>query len=181
MTLNTRDLVHVALFAAVTAVLGLMPPVNIPALGLPITAQSMGVMLSGSILGARRGALALILFLMLVAAGFPLLAGGSGGIGVFFGPTAGFLIAWPASAFVVGWLSARFSERSSLIGLFAANVLGGIAVMYAVGVPWAAMVMGVDVGKVLMGSLLFLPGDFVKAGLTALAVVSLRRSLSLPA
>ena len=112
--LTTRDMVHIALFAAIMAALGLLPPIPVGFIPVPITAQSMGVMLAGSILGAKRGALAILLFLALVAVGLPLLSGGRGGLGVFFGPTAGFLLSWPVGAFVTGWLTERFWKRLSL-------------------------------------------------------------------
>ncbi|MFN7599597.1 MAG: biotin transporter BioY, partial [Cereibacter sp.] len=83
-----RSLTHIALFAALIAVLGLVPQITL-AVGVPITAQSLGIMLCGTVLGARRGALAVVLFLVLVAAGLPLLSGGRGGLGVFAGPSAG--------------------------------------------------------------------------------------------
>ena len=67
-----RSLTHIALFAALIAVLGLVPQITL-AVGVPITAQSLGIMLCGTVLGARRGALAVVLFLVLVAAGLPLL------------------------------------------------------------------------------------------------------------
>ena len=72
--MKTRDLVHVALFAAILAALGLMPPLLLPFIPVPITAQTLGVMLAGSILGARKAFLSLVLFHVLVAAGLPLLA-----------------------------------------------------------------------------------------------------------
>ena len=72
----------VALFAAVMGVLGLMPPIPIGVIPVPITLQTLGVILSGGILGARLGAMSQIVFLLLVATGLPLLAGGRGGLGV---------------------------------------------------------------------------------------------------
>ena len=84
-----RNLTHIALFAALIAVLGLVPQIDLMA-GVPITAQSLGIMLCGTVLGARRGALAVLLFLLLVAVGLPLLSGGRGGLGVFAGPSVGF-------------------------------------------------------------------------------------------
>jgi biotin transport system substrate-specific component len=176
--MNTRDLARIALLAALTAALGLVPPVLIPAIGVPITAQTLGVMLSGAVLGPLRGAAAQALLLLLVAAGFPLLAGGNGGLGSFVAPSAGFLLAWPLSAFVTGWLVRRF-RRPGFAPTFAANVLGGIVVMYAVGVPWVALTVGVDLGTALIGSAVFIPGDLLKAGVAAAAAVSLRRSLAL--
>ena len=75
---------------------GLVPPVAIAFLGgVPITAQTLGVMLAGVMLGPIRGALAVLLFLFLVALGLPFLSGGRGGLGVFMGPSVGFLIGNP--------------------------------------------------------------------------------------
>ena len=74
---------------------------------MPITAQTLGVMLAGSVLGARRGALAVLTFLVLAAVGLPLLAGGRGGLAVFAGPSVGFLLGWVLGAWVVGWLVER--------------------------------------------------------------------------
>jgi len=93
---KTKDLAYIALFAAITAVLGLVPAIQVGP--VPITAQTLGVMLAGSILGARRGFLSQLLFLVLVAIGLPLLASGTGGLAVFAGPTAGYLISAPISA-----------------------------------------------------------------------------------
>ena len=75
-----RSVTHVALFAALVAVLGLVPQIALPG-GVPVTAQSLGIMLCGTVLGARRGALAVGLFLLLVALGLPILTGGRGGLG----------------------------------------------------------------------------------------------------
>ena len=105
-----RNLTHIALFAALIAVLGLVPKIDLVS-GVPITAQSLGVMLCGTVLGARRGALAVLLFLGLVAAGLPLLAGGRGGLGVFASPTVGYLVGFPLAAFVAGLVVERSMTR----------------------------------------------------------------------
>ncbi|WP_338518407.1 biotin transporter BioY [Erwinia aphidicola] len=73
---------YIALFAAITAALGLFPAFSLPVIAVPITAQTLGPMLAGAIAGAKRGALALVLFVLLVAIGLPLLAAG-GGLGDF--------------------------------------------------------------------------------------------------
>ena len=102
-----RDAALIAVFAGFVAALGVVPAFQPPGFSVPITAQSLGVMLAGAILGARRGFAALALFLVLVAVGLPLLAGGRGGLGVFFTPSVGFLLAWPLTAYVIGWLTER--------------------------------------------------------------------------
>jgi len=177
--MSTKDVVYVALFAALTAALALFPPVTMPVAGVPITAQSMGAMLAGSILGARRGALSQGLFLVLVAAGLPLLAGGRGGFGVFLGPTGGFLVGWVVAAFVIGWLVERYWDRIGVIGFVGANLLGGVVVLYAIGIPWVAQVAGLTLWQATAGSAVFIPGDLVKAGLTAVIAVAVRRSYPL--
>jgi biotin transport system substrate-specific component len=174
--LTTRDMVHIALFAAIMAALGLLPPIPIGFIPVPITAQSMGVMLAGAILGARRGFLAIVLFLALVAVGLPLLAGGRGGFGVFFGPTAGFMVGWAVGAFVVGYLTERNWRRLSFLRLLAACVTGGILVVYGIGIPWLSVVANLPLPKATAGSIAFIPGDLIKAVLATTVAMTVKRT-----
>jgi biotin transport system substrate-specific component len=181
---KTRDLAYVALFAAIVAVLGLLPPIAIPVIPVPITAQTLGVMLAGSVLGAKRGGLALLLFLAVVAVGAPVLSGGRGGLGVFTGPTAGYLYSWPVAAFVVGLLTQLFWRRYNLAYAMVANVVGGILVIYAIGIPFTAVYADVPLTTSFTGSLLFIPGDLVKAVIASVVAVGVRRAypvIELPA
>jgi biotin transport system substrate-specific component len=172
---KTKDLAYIALFAAITAVLGLVPAVQIGP--VPITAQTLGVMLAGSILGARRGFLSQLLFLALVAIGLPVLPGGGGGLAVFAGPTAGYLFSWPVAAFVVGLLTERFWARYNLALGVAANVVGGIVVVYAIGVPVLKAVSGLPWSDAIwFGAAVFIPGDLIKAVIAAVIAVQVRRS-----
>jgi biotin transport system substrate-specific component len=174
----TKDLAYIALFAAITAVLGLVPAIQVGP--VPITAQTLGVMLAGAVLGARRGFLSQLLFLVLVAIGLPLLASGTGGLAVFAGPTAGYLISWPIAAFVVGWLTERFWARYNLARGILANVVGGIVVIYAIGVPVLAAVANLSPkAAIVSGALPFLVGDGIKAVLAAVVAVQVRRSYPL--
>ena len=176
----TRDIVFIALFAALMAVLGAFPPLMIPALGIPITAQSMGPMLMGGILGAKRGVLAMLLFLALVAIGLPLLSGGRGGLAPFVGPWSGFIYGWVAASFVIGWLAERFWTRLSFPAAFAIAVFGGIGVIYAVGVPWYSAMSGMGLREAFIGSAVaFIPGDLIKAGVAAAVIVAVRRAYPL--
>jgi biotin transport system substrate-specific component len=172
---KTKDLAYVALFAAITAVLGLVPAVQVGP--VPITAQTLGVMLAGSILGARRGFLSQLLFLVLVAIGLPVLPGGGGGLAVFAGATAGYLISWPIAAFVIGLLTERLWARYNLAWGTLANVVGGILVVYAIGVPVLAVVANLPWDDALwFGAAVFIPGDLIKAVLAAAIAVQVRRS-----
>ncbi|MFC3087667.1 MULTISPECIES: biotin transporter BioY [Tabrizicola] len=168
-----RNLTHIALFAALIAVLGLVPKIDLAA-GVPITAQSLGIMLCGTVLGARRGALAVLLFLALVAAGLPLLSGGRGGLGVFAGPSVGYLVGFPVAAFVTGWLMER-TTLSTGLAAGAASVIGGIGVLYVFGIGGMALMLGVTPTEAAFLGMAFLPGDIVKAVLAGMVTQSLAR------
>ena len=177
--MSTRDIVFVALFAALTAACAVFPPVAVPVVPAPIVVQNVGVMLAGSILGARRGGLALLLFVVLVALGMPLLTGWRGGFGVLVGPTGGFVLSWIPAAFVVGWLVERYWTRLHFWNLLLCNVAGGIVVVYALGIPWLAVVAGMDLLPAFTGSLVFVPGDLVKAVVASLVALIVKRSYPL--
>lgn len=81
-------MVFAALFAALIGVLGMIPPIPLGFIPVPITAQTLGVMLAGGFLGKKTGSLSLILFIVLVALGLPLLSGGRGGLSALVGPSA---------------------------------------------------------------------------------------------
>ncbi len=97
-----RDLAHVAVFAALIIALGLPGSINIGISGVPITLQSMGVMMAGALLGPRKGVLAVLTVIALGLVGLPVLAGGRTALVSLSSPTAGFLIGWIPTAFVIG-------------------------------------------------------------------------------
>jgi len=133
-------------------------------------------MLAGAILGSKRGALSMLLVVALVAIGLPILAGGRGGLGVFFGPTAGYLIGWIPAAYVVGLLHEWGWRRLNVFHSFAYCVIGGILVEYAIGIPWTAFNVDLPLLKTAIASSAFIPGDIVKAGLAAIIAMAVKRS-----
>jgi biotin transport system substrate-specific component len=177
--MSSRDIAYIALFAAVTAALALFPPLMLPVTGVPITAQSMGPMLAGLILGAKRGALSQALLVMLVIVGLPLLSGGRGGLGVMIGPSGGFIFGWIVAAFVTGWLTERFWDRLTVFraGLFA--FVGGILVVYLCGIPWMATIGGIPIADAMLGSAWYLPGDMIKVAIAAMIAITVKRSYPL--
>ncbi|GAB3192493.1 biotin transporter BioY [Nesterenkonia suensis] len=158
---SVRGVAQMAMFAALVAVLG--QPFAIPLIGgVPITLQTLGVMLAGAILGPWRGAGSMLLLHALVAAGLPLLSHGSGGLGVYAGPTAGFALSWIPAAFVIGLLTQwRWPLAWWRTGL--GVVLGGIVVVYACGIPVMAFQLGLTLTQATAASAGFLPGDVAKA------------------
>jgi len=168
--LTSRDLALVASFAALIAVLGLPGAFLLPGNPVPITLQTLGVMLAGSILGWKRGALS-IMVLLLVAAGLPLLSGGRTTITAFAGPSAGYLVGWVFGAAVIGWLVQRRLPAYPLWWGGLANVLGGIGVVYLFGIPVFAVRTGTSLLVAATASIGFLVGDAVKV-VIATAVAS---------
>lgn len=160
-TASVRGISQMAMFAALIGVLG--QPFAIPLVaGVPITLQTLGVMLAGAILGPWRGAGAVLLLHALVAAGLPLLSQGSGGLGVYAGPTAGFALGWIPAAFVVGLLTQwrwPLTWWRTALGV----MLGGIVVIYACGIPVMAYQLGLSLTQAAAASAGFLPGDVAKA------------------
>lgn len=176
--IKDRTLVQISFYAALIAALGLLPKFSVPFLaGVPVTAQTLGVMLAGVMLGSWRGALAVLLFLFAVALGLPLLAGGRGGLGVFAGPGVGFLIGWPVGAFVAGMVMRWTRGWKVLPAAGLAAVLGGIVTVYLFGIPGVAIMAGLPLSKAALGSAIYIPGDLIKVAVTALVAETIARGL----
>jgi biotin transport system substrate-specific component len=173
--LAARDLALVAVFAGFLAALALPGAFSVPGSTVPITAQTLGVMLAGCVLGARRGTLAVLTFLVLVAAGLPVLATGASGLGVLASPRGGFLLGWVAGAWVIGRMVELWRRRFALGWGILANVVGGIVVVYAIGIPWMANRAGISLVKGLEASWVFLPGDLAKAVVAAVVARAVHR------
>ncbi len=176
---RNHSIALVALFAALMAVLGLIPKIDLP-LGVPITLQTLGVMLAGCLLGPRLALRALVLFLVAVAIGLPLLSGGRGGLGVFMAPSAGYLLAWPLGAFVTGLVMRALPARSPrrvALSAFIASALGGLLVVHAFGVLGLMKIAGMGLSQALIGTSVFVPGDLVKCALTAVVCHTVARGL----
>ncbi|CAM8628550.1 BioY Uncharacterized conserved protein [Comamonadaceae bacterium] len=176
---RNHSIALVALFAALMAVLGLIPKIDLP-FGVPITLQTLGVMLAGCLLGPRLALRALVLFLVAVAIGLPLLSGGRGGFGVFTTPAAGYLLAWPLGAFVTGLVMHTLpasSPRRVALSAFVASALGGLLVIHASGVVGLMKIAGMSFSQALIATSAFVPGDLIKCVLTAVVCHTVARGL----
>lgn len=173
--MKALDITYVALFAAIMGVIGLIPPITLSFTPVPITLQTIAVLLAGGVLGAKRGALSILVFLLVVAAGVPLLQGGRGGIGVFVGPSAGFLLSYPITAGCIGFLVSRFRQLK-LRNILLVNLTVGIFLIYLIGVPVQAFVMHIPVMQAATLCLVYIPGDVIKAILASYLVYRLLKS-----
>jgi biotin transport system substrate-specific component len=141
--------------------------VKLPFTPVPITGQTFAVLLVGALLGARRGALALLTYLGEGALGLPVFAGGAAGAAHLLGPTGGYLLGFVPAAFVTGALAERGWDRR--VGTTWAAMVLGSAMIFACGVPWLAQFVGWE--RALPAGLVpFLPGDVAKQVLAALAL-----------
>ena len=138
--------------------------IPLPFTPVPVTGSTLGVLYAGALLGSRRGAAAVLLYLLEGALGLPVLAGGTAGFLHFFGPTGGYLLGFPIGAFVVGRLAERGWDRSPATA-FAMTLLGSLPILM-LGCLGLARFM--PASAVLPAGLYpFIPGDLVKAALTA--------------
>jgi biotin transport system substrate-specific component len=178
--MKLKKLINVAMFATIMGALGIVPPIFLGITPVPITLQTLGVMLSGTILGVRFGpkyaALSQIVFLLLVMTGLPLLTGGRGGIGVFFGPSGGYLIGWVVGAYVIGFLIYHM-KNISLPKIILVNLFGGIFMIYLFGIPIQALMMNIPISETIFLSLVYLPGDVIKVVVASLLAFKLQKSI----
>ncbi|WP_342043085.1 biotin transporter BioY [Bacillus sp. OTU2372] len=172
--MKIKEITFVAVFAAVMGALGIVPPIMLSFTPVPITLQTLGVLLAGGALGARLGAMSQTIFLLLLAAGMPLLSGGRGGLSVFVGPSVGYIISWPITAFCIGYLLSRFQTLKIQHILFI-NLTVGILLIYLIGIPVQAFMMGIPLLKAVQLSLIYIPGDVLKAILASILVYRLRK------
>lgn len=176
--LSARDLALIASFAALIVVLGIPGAIDPVGSGVPITLQSLGVMLAGSLLGARRGAAAVTVVVALCAIGLPVLAGGRGGLGVFASATVGFLFGYIAGAAVIGYIVARRSASPSkaVWGTSFGILFGGIVVIHALGIPGMMWRANLSFAQAFAADLVFVPGDLAKALVAIFVTLAVQRA-----
>ena len=158
--------------------------IPLPWTPVPITGQTFGVLLVAVLLGARRGAITLILYLLEGAAGLPVFQPlGLPGLARFAGPTAGYLFSYPMAAFVTGWLVERGAKlRDSRAGgsrLAGLSLLGalisGEVIIFACGCAWLALILRMGWAVALsQGALPFVPGEIIKVALIVAAAGGLQ-------
>lgn len=180
MKLTTKDLVLCALFAALACAVS---PISIPLPGgVPVTLQQVAVMLAGLILGAKLGALSMLVYLLLGAVGLPVFAGLTGGLSRIVGPSGGFLVAYPILAAICGAIYFKLGRHETgtkkYLAMAAGMIIGNI-VLYIVGLSWFMYVLGRTLPETLALCMIpFIPGDCLKMIVTGLLVPRLEQALA---
>ena len=175
---TSTDVALIAGFAALIAVCAILPALQV-GMPVPITLQTFGVLLSGAVLGMRRGFLAVLLYLVVGAAGLPIFSGGASGLAVFSGPSVGYLVGFPLAAGLCGFIVERLPRRTIqtsvpiifLAGLASSAVfihtLGMAGMVWRIPTDWAG---AFDIDRV------FWIGDIAKNIAMALVATAVHRA-----
>ena len=170
-TISVKDLCMMAVFAAIIAVAA---QIIIPMpYGVPMTLQTLAIPLAGIMLGSKKGTLSTVLYVLLGAIGAPVFAGFTGGIGIVFGPTGGFILSFPLLAFLAG----RGMEKKNKIWLWT-GIIAGITANYLCGVIYFSFITSNDLlTSFTVCVLLFIPTDIIKIIITGLFGIKVRNLL----
>jgi len=159
----------VMIMLAGSVLIALGAQISVPMLPVPMTLQTLAIVLVGLTAGSRLGAGAVLAYLLEGAMGLPVFAGGGAGLAWLAGPTAGFLWGFVGLAFGAGWLAERGIARGLIATFVSAAILS--ALLYVPGVLWLNAATSLDLnGAITRGMLPFLLGDTVKAAVAALIV-----------
>lgn len=175
MKLNTRDLILTALFTALTIVGAYL---IIPTQPVPISLQTLFVLLSGILLGSKLGALSQIVYILIGLIGLPVFAGGNGGLTMIAKPSFGYAIGFILGAYICGKIM-ESNIKSKLIK-FSLAAIGGTIAIYLIGIPYLYFALRIVSNKILTfsilmktGLIMFLPGDLIKAVIAVILSIQL--------
>ncbi len=154
---KTSRMIKIALMAALV---GILSYISIPIPPIPITAQTIAVMLAGLLLTPIDAMLSLLIFILLGAIGVPVFSNGSSGLGVLFGPTGGYIFGFLISA---GFISYFKGTGENIYRNLIVTTIGGIFVVYLIGIPWLAISYDMTLmNAIKAGAIPFLIGDLLK-------------------
>ena len=170
---STRNMCYVGLM---TAVIAIMAQISIPMPeGVPMTMQTFAITLAAVVLGAKLSTISTTIYVLLGAVGLPVLAGFSGGISKFVGPTGGFLISFPILAFIIGY---AVDHRIAFRGAFVVGLILGTVVNYVVGVAMFCLLTNSSVMVGFTACVLpFIPTAIIKAILAFVIGFAIRKRL----
>ncbi len=171
--LSVQDICTIALC---TAVIAIMAQISIPMpMGVPMTMQTFAITLAAIVLGSKKGGISALVYVLLGAVGLPVLAGFSGGIQYFAGPTGGFLISFPFMAYIIGLGVDRFRDKK---GGFILCLIAGTLINYIIGVLMFCILMDSSAITAITACVLpFIPTAIIKAALASIIGLKIRGRL----
>lgn len=171
--LSTKDLCMISLWTAVIAV---MAQIAIPMpMGVPMTMQTFAITLAAIVLGAKKGAIAASIYVLLGAIGLPVFANFSGGLHSVVGATGGFIISFPIMAFIIGW-GVEYKDR--IKGVFIVAIIMGTIINYAIGVLVFCLITGSSVMAGITACVIpFIPTAIIKGIVGGILGVKMRERM----
>ncbi|WP_201298234.1 biotin transporter BioY [Nocardia sp. CY41] len=176
VAVSARDMAQIAVFAALIAALGLPGAITVGFSGVPITVQTLGVILAGAVLGARKGTAAVLVFLALTMIGLPLLSGGRTGLTALAGPSAGYLIGWVPAALFIGLCTARILPKYPIALGLLINAVGGLLIIYFFGTVGLLLRTDLGAGAAVTTNWAFVPGDLLKVVVASVVAKGVHRA-----
>ena len=176
---TSTDLALIAGFAALIAVCALLPAIKVGAGIVPITLQTFGVLLAGAVLGAKRGFLAVLLYVIVGAAGLPIFSGGAAGLGVLAGPSAGYLLGFPLAAGLCGFLVERLPRHklaTSVPLIFGCGIVSSALFIHTLGMAGLVLRADLSWGEAFDVDKVFWIGDALKNLAMALVATAVHRA-----
>lgn len=173
---SATDLALIAVFAALIAAFSLTPA--IPIGPVPVTLQTLAVVLAGLVLGPWRGFLATLLYLVVGFAGLPVFAGGAAGLAVLAKPSVGYLLVFPFGAALAGAVAqafARWRGAKQYLGFFLAGLAASLLI-HAAGIVGLVIVLHLDFSAAFLIDLAFWPGDLAKMFAAAAIAVAVHKA-----
>lgn len=172
---STKSLIQIALMATLIVILGLMPPLPLGFIPVPIVLQNLGIMLAAILLGAKKGSLAILIFLIL-GLFLPVFTGGSTTLVVFAGPTAGYVMGWLIMPIALASLRRLVPLPHPLVS-FALIWLSGVLLVDVIGAIYLAHYTHASLLPSLLSNLVFIPGDSIKAAIATIIGTKYRKQL----
>ena len=169
--LSTRDLCIIAIFTAIIAALA---QISVPTpYGISMTMQTFAIPLAGIVAGAKRGAIATLIYIFLGAIGIPVFAGFTGGMGIVFGMSGGFILSFPVLALIAGIAESKNNKVWLVSGLFI-----GAVINFLCGMIWFSVVTSSNLRTAFMLSALpFIPTEIIKIVLVIVLGRQIKKSL----
>ena len=174
MKISVKNMILVALFAAITAVCAQIA-IPVPFSTVPFTLQVVAVCLAGGVLGKKLGTLSIIVYLLLGAIGIPVFAKFTGSLSILVGPTGGFLLSFPIATYIIG----SFLERKRNYFTAIVSMLLGLIVIYGMGMVQFKYVTAMSWEQTFAFTFVpFILPDLIKIALTARLVLDITRTLA---
>lgn len=184
---TVRNMVFIAVMAALICIAA---PFSVPIGPIPISLATFAIYLAGGILGAKKGTVAVVVYILLGAVGLPIFSGGEGGLQKLFGVTGGYIIGYIPCVLITGlFVDLFFKKRTTIKNKFLnwlsrawavpVGMVLGTVVLYAFGTAWFIIARGVTFEVAMAGCVYpFIPGDLIKIACATVLTIALRDRLS---